>query len=214
MNRTIMAATFALLLAAAPAMAQMTPGYGQHMMQQQQMQQEQMQHHMMQQQQPPPQQQQTPCQTNPGMMGGYGYGMHPGMMGGYGYGMNPQMMGGYGYGMGPQMMGGYGMGQHMMSGYGMHPGMMGGYGYGTGQQMMGGCGMHEPYGEDQESNLKSNEEHGKFLDDTRDMRKKLHNLMFDYSEARRSPESDTEKLQDMEKEMNKLRTEIFSYKTK
>jgi len=211
MNRTIMAATFALLLAAAPAMAQMTGGYGQHMMEQEQ--------------QVPPQQQHNPYQMNPGMMGG-GYGMHPGMMGGYGYGMGPQMMGGYGYGMHPNMMGGNGMGHHMMGGYGMHPnmmggygygmhpGMMGGYGYGMGPQMMGGCGMHSPYGGYQGPNYKSNEEYGKFLNDTRDKRRKLHDLMFDYSEARHSPEPDREKLQDMEKEMNELRTEIFSYKAK
>ena len=213
MNRTIMAATFALLLAATPAMAQMTGGYGQHMMQQEQ--------------QAPPQQQHNPYQMNPGMMGGYGYGgMGPQMMGNYGYGMGPQMMGGYGYGMHPNMMGGYGMGHHMMGGYGMHPNMMGGYGYGMhpgmrggygygmGQHMMGGCGMHAPYSGYQGPNFKSNEEHVKFLDDTRDKRKKLHDLMFDYGEARRSPDPDREKLQNIEKEMNELRTEIFSYKTK
>jgi hypothetical protein len=33
--------------------------------------------------------------------------MNPGMMGGYGYGMGPQMMRGYGCGMGPGMMGYY-----------------------------------------------------------------------------------------------------------
>ncbi|MGE5171416.1 MAG: Spy/CpxP family protein refolding chaperone [Rudaea sp.] len=76
----------------------------------------------------------------PGMMRGYGYGMHgygPGMMGGYG----PGMMGGYGYG--PGMMGGYG-GPGMMGGYGYGPGMMGGYGYGPG--MMGGPGWGRGYG--------------------------------------------------------------------
>jgi Spy/CpxP family protein refolding chaperone len=66
----------------------------------------------------------TPAQEpgpyyGPGMMGGYGYGMH-------GYG--PGMMGG---GYGPGMMGGYG------------PGMMGGYGPGWGR---GGPGWGRGYG--------------------------------------------------------------------
>jgi hypothetical protein len=207
MNRTIMAATFALLLAAAPAMAQMMGSTGQHMMQQQQ-------------QQVPPQQQHNPYQMNPGMMGGYGMG--PQMMGNYGYGMGPQMMGGYGYGMHPNMMGGSGMHPNMMGGYGMHPNMMGGYGYGMGPQMMGGWGhnpMHHMGGWGtpqctQGPQYKSSEEYTKFMDETRDERRKLHNLMFDYGEVMRSPEPDREKLQDMEKEINELRTEIFNYKAK
>jgi hypothetical protein len=196
MNRTIMAATFALLLAAAPVMAQMMGSTGQHMMQQQQ--------------QLPSQQQHNPYQMNPGMMGGYGMG--PQMMGNYGYGMGPQMMGGYGYGMHPNMMGGYGM----------HPNMMDGYGYGMGPQMMGGWGhnpMHHMGGWGtppctQGPQYKSSEEYTKFMDETRDERRKLHNLMFDYGEVMRSPEPDREKLQDMQKEIQELRNKIFSYKTK
>jgi len=42
----------------------------------------------------------------------------------------------------------------------------------------------------------------------------MHDLMFEYGEAARSPEPDKEKLQKMENEMNELRTEIFNYKTK
>jgi len=196
MNRTIMAATFALLLAAAPAMAQMAPGYGQHMMEGEE--------------EAPPQQQYKHHQMNPGMMGGPGYSM------------GPQMMGGYGYGMHPNMMGGYGMHPGMMGGYGMHPNMMGGYGYGMGPQMMGGWGhnpMHHMGGWGtppctQGPQYKSSEEYTKFMDETRDERRKLHNLMFDYGEVMRSPEPDREKLQDIEKEMNELRTEIFNYKAK
>jgi hypothetical protein len=202
MKKSVMAAALALLFAAAPAMAQMVPGYGQHMMQGED--------------EAPPQQQYKHHQMNPGMMGGYGYGMHPGMMGGYGHGMGPNMMGGYGYGMGPQMMGGYGYGMH-------HPGMMGGYGYGMGPQMMGGWGhhgMHHPGGGwrtppcTQGSQFKSSEEYTKFMDDTRDERSKLHTLMFEYGEAMRSREPDREKLQDMEKEIFELRSKIFSQKTK
>ena len=138
----------------------------------------------------------------PGMMGGYGgygYGMGPGMMGGYGgYGMGPGMMGGYGgYGMGPGMMGGYG-------GYGMGPGMMGNYGYGV-------C----PYcGGFQGQQFNSNEDYAKFLDDTKEQRKKLNNLMFEYNEEMRSPNPDKEKLAKMGKEIDQLRSDIFNYKLK
>jgi hypothetical protein len=199
MKKVIMTAAFTLVLAVAPAMAQQMMGGvpGQHMAQQQQAVQQQ--------------------QYNPQMMGGYGgYPMGQHMMGGYGYGMHPGMMGGYGYGMGPQMMGGYGgypRGQHMMGGYGhgMHPGMMGGYGYGMGPQMMGGSGMPPCT---QGSSYKTPEEYTKFLNDTKATRKKMHDLMFEYSEASRSPEPDRQKLEKMEKEMNELRTEIFNYKTK
>lgn len=184
MNRIIMVASLALVLAAVPAMAQMM-NPAQHMMQQQQA--------AMQQQQQGTQQQ----YYNP-------YHMNPGMMGGYGYGMGPQMMGGYGYGMGPQMMGGYG--------YGMHPNMMGGWGHHGMHQMMGGWGMPPCTG--LQGPYKTNEEYTKFLDDTREDRRKLHSLMFDYGEAMRSPEPDREQLQDMEKEIFELRNKIFTYKTK
>ena len=100
-------------------------------------------------------------------------------------------------------MGGYG--------YGMHPGMMGGYG--MGQQMMGGCG-NQPHGGMQQPYNQPNKEYEKFLDDTRDTRRKMHSLMFEYGEATRSPEPDKEKLEEMEKEMNELRSEMFNYKTK
>ena len=145
--------------------------------------------HMYQQKQETPQQQNNPNQMNPSMMGGYGYGMGPGMMGGYGYGMGHHMM--RGYGMGPQMMGGYGMGHHMMGGYGMHSPY---------------CGGQGPY-------FKSQEEYTRFLDETQNTRRKMHNLMFDYGEAQRRQEPDREKLQAMEKEMNELRNEISNYKT-
>ena len=112
--------------------------------------------------------------------------MYPGMMGGYG-----------GYGMGPGMMGGYG-------GYGRGPGMMGNYGYGVCPQ----CGrMGGP-------NFNSNEEYTNFLNQTKEQRKKLNNLMFEYNEEINSPNPDREKLAKMEKEIDELRSEIFNYKTK
>jgi len=140
----------------------------------------------------------------PGMMGGYGYGMGPGMMGGYGgygYGMGPGMMGGYGgyggYGMGPGMMGGYG-------GYGMGPGMMGNYGYGR----CPNCGAY------QGPQFKSNEDYYKFLDATKEQRRKLQGLMFEYNEEMRSPNPDREKLAKIGKEMDELRSEIYNYNEK
>lgn len=178
MKRIVLSATLVMLLVAASAMAQMVPGYGQHMMQGED--------------EAHPQQQYKHHKMNPGMMGGYGYGMGPQMMGGYGYGMHhPGMMGGYGYGMSPQMMGGWG--HHGMH----HPG--------------GGWGMPPCT---QGSQYKSSEDYNKFMDETRDERRKLHSLMFDYGEARRSPETDPEKLQDIEKEIYELRNKIFSQKTK
>jgi hypothetical protein len=176
MNRIIMAAGLALILAAPSAMAQMM-NPGQHMTQQQQMMQQQMQ-----QQQQGTQQQQyyNPYQMNPAMMGGYGYGMHPNMMGGYGHGMHPNMMGGWGH-------------------HGMH-------------QMMGGSGMPPCTG--LQGPYKSSEEYTKFLDDTREERRKLHSLMFDYGEAMRRPEPNREKLQEMEMEIFELRDRLFTYKTK
>ena len=141
--------------------------------------------HMYQQQQVPPQQQYYPNQGYPGMMGGYGYGMGPGMMGNYGYGMGPGMMGGYG-------------------GYGMGPGMMGNYGYGK----CPNCGGY------QGQQFKSKEDYSKFLNDTKEQRKKLHGLMFEYNEEMRSPNPDKEKLAKMGKEIDELRSEIFNYKIK
>jgi len=194
MNRTVFTVILLLFLAA-PAMAQVAGGYGQHVMEGEE--------------EAPPQQQHNPYQMNPGM-GPHmmqqqqqqypPYGMHPNMIG---YG------GGYGYPMG----------QHMMGGYGMHPGMMGGYGY---PPMMGPGWGHNPMHHmggwnppcTQGPKYGSAEDHTKFMDDTREDRRKLHNLMFDYGEAQRSPEPDREKLQAMQKEIFELREKIFSQKFK
>jgi hypothetical protein len=126
------------------------------------------------------------AQMGGGMMGGPqqqqqyqqgGYGMGPGMMG---YGMGPGMMG---YGMGPGMMG-YGMGPGMM-GQGMGPGMMG---YGMGPGMMN---VYNPQMKE-------------FLDETKDLRKKLHTMQFDYSEALRDPETKPETITKLQNEMKDL----------
>ena len=135
---------------------------------------------------PPPQ------QNYPYMMGGYGYGMGPGMMGGYG--MGPGMMGGYGYGMGPGMMGGYG--------YGMGPGMMGGY---------GPCPQGNCYGYGQrpwQPGFSSPEKYQKFLDETKELRKKLHDLQFQYGEMLRDPKTTMDDKFKMEKEIFDLQQKI------
>jgi hypothetical protein len=223
MKRTILVTSLALLLTAGPAMAQMMGGgqmmgtgqgagtTGQQMMEQQQMQQA----------APTGGGQYYNQYMNPGMMGGYGmgpgmmggyggYGMGPGMMGSgmmHGYGMGPGMMGGYGgYGMGPGMMGAYGHGMHhnMMGGgcYGMGPGMMGGYGKGPGMM-----GYFSP--EQYEKQFKDQQE---FLDATRGLRKKMHDLRFDYAEALRNPETDRKDLEKMNEEMESIWKQIYEKK--
>ena len=128
------------------------------------------------------QEQAAPNLMYPGMMRGYGYGMGPGMMGGYGgYGMGPGMMGGYGYGMGPGMMGGYGCG--------MGPGMM---------------GYYSP--DEYKKQFNKNQA---FLDATKDLRKKLHSLRFDYAEAVRNPATKQEDLIKMNEEMESILKQIY-----
>jgi hypothetical protein len=153
----------------------------------------------------------------PGMMGGYGYGMGSGMMGDHGYGMGPGMMGGYGYGMGPGMMGGhgYGMGPGMMGGhgYGMGPGMMHNYGYGRGSGMYGGCGYGpwtkgDCYGRDNAPGYQSPEQYQKFMEETKILRKKLHDLRFEYAEVLRDPKSTGEDRKNLEKEISDLQQKI------
>ena len=176
MNRTVFTAILLLFLAA-PAMAQVAGGYGQHVMEGEE--------------EAPPQQQQQQAQAAQQQYPPYG--MHPNMMGyggGYGYGMGQHMMGGYGYGMMPPMMG---------PGWGHNP-----------MHHMGGWVPPCTQG----PRNKSAEEYTKFMDNTRDDRRKLHNLMFDYGEVMRNPEPDQEKLQAMQKEIFDLREKIFRQKFK
>lgn len=132
----------------------------------------------------------------PGMMGGYG--MYPGMTGGYGmqmpmmgYGMMPVYPGTMGYGTTP-CMSGYGMHQPMM-GYGMQPGMMGGYGM---PHMYPGAG----------GDL---EKQRAFLKDTSKLRKKLHDLMFDYMEAQWQADTTPGQLEKIGKEIQGLQQELY-----
>jgi len=193
MKKTVLVASLMLILASGPAMAQRMGGGsmmgGQatpQMMEQQQTQQS-----------APPESQYYNQYMYPGMMGNYGYGMGTGMMGGYGgYGMGPGMMGGYG--MGPGMMGGYGgygMGPGMM-GFDMHQGMMGSYGCGMGPGMMGYYSP-EQYGKQ----FKENQD---FLNETKELRKKMHALKFDYAEALRNPETDKKDLGRINAEMESI----------
>jgi hypothetical protein len=103
---------------------------------------------------------------------------------GRGYGMGPGMMGGWcggpGYGMGPGMM--YGQGG---PGYGMGPGMMHGWGRGPGSKA-----------------------YQKFLDETKDLRKKLHMKMFDFIELIRSG-ADKKKIEKAEEEIYRLRKMLY-----
>jgi hypothetical protein len=103
------------------------------------------------------------------------------------------MMGGYG------MMGGRNMMNMMMGNSGMMP-MMGGYGMMPG--MMGGYGMMQDQGPDE---LKKYEN---FVKETRDSRKKLHDLMFEYGEARWNPATTLGDLRKMAEEMHQLRKDI------
>ena len=135
-----------------------------------------------------------------GMMGGMmGSGHMGGMMGQGRMGgmMGQGHMGGM---MGPGMMGGYGMmGQGHMGGYGMMGqghmgGMMGGYGY---------------RGSDPETYKKYQEDYQKYLDDTADLRRKLHNKRFEYKEAARNPDTTRKSLLKLEKDMMDLQWKIY-----
>jgi len=142
-----------------------------------------------------------------GMMGSGGYGMmRPGAMGYGGSGM----MGYSGYGMmGPGAMG-YGgnamMGHHQMM-HGMGSGMMG-YGMGLGMMGGGGCGMMGyGMGPGMMRGYASNA-YEKFMNDTKDLRKKLHDKKFEYYEAVRQPDITREDVSKIEKEMWKIKKNI------
>lgn len=128
-----------------------------------------------------------------GMMGGQGrqqtgntsysgeYPCKQGMMGYGGYGM-----------MGPGMMSGGHMGGMM------GPGMMS-RGYTGGMMGYGGHG----------ASAYSSEAYRKYLDDTVGLRKKLHNMKFDYYEAVRKQDTKRENLLKIEKKIMDLQWEIY-----
>lgn len=103
------------------------------------------------------------------------------------------------YAHGPGWGGGHmadcGYGEHMMgSGHGGH--MMGqGYGRHMAGSMMG---------------WRDSDEYGKFLDETADTRKELHEKKFEYFEALRDPETPARTITKLEKETRELQEKIFS----
>jgi len=137
-----------------------------------------------------------------------------------GYGMGPGMMGYGGYGM--MDYGGCGMMGRRMMGYGMGPGMMGpgmmGYGMGPGMMGYGGCGMMGRgmmgYGMGQGMTGYGAKEYQAFLDDTVDLRRKLHNKKFEYFEASRNPDTKRETVTKLEKEIWELQREIYEKQQK
>jgi len=123
-----------------------------------------------------------------GMMGGQSQQQPAEDPYGSGYYPCPQMMG-------PGMMGGYGMGHGMMGGM-MGPGMMGRM---RGMMGPGGYGMQ---GSDPAA-------YQKYLNDTTELRKKLHDRKFEYFEAARNPDIKREALMKLEKEILDLQWDLY-----
>jgi hypothetical protein len=100
----------------------------------------------------------------------------------------------HGPGWGGGQMAEYGYGGHMMgSGQGGH--MMGqGYGGRMTSPMMGWRGS------------KDNQ---KFLDETADLRKELHNKKFEYFEAARNPDTKPETIAKLEKETREIQEKLY-----
>ncbi|GBE13139.1 hypothetical protein BMS3Bbin14_01149 [bacterium BMS3Bbin14] len=118
-----------------------------------------------------------------GMMMGGGMGMKGNMMG-------SGMMGGKQM-MGPGMMGSMMMGPGMMGPGMMGPGMMG--------PMMMGPGM----------GMQNMKRYNRFMNKTKDLRRKLYDMGFDYGEAMRNPKTTIGDLQRMRQEMGKLQRQIM-----
>ena len=127
-------------------------------------------------------QQQTSQTPQQGWYYPYPQMMGPGMMMGWSCPCS-QMMGG-------SMMGSVMMGRGMMGAGMMGPGMMG---YGMGP-CKGGY---------------NTESYQKFLNETADLRRKLHNKKFEYFEALRNPKTKTETITKLEKEIQELQGKIY-----
>lgn len=99
-------------------------------------------------------------------------------------------------------------GGHMHSG-GHHYGMMGGGMMGPG--MMGrGAGYDCPGGANWSgSNSGDQAANQKYLDETVELRKQMHDLRFSYMEAYRNPSTTRETLIDLERQMLELRGKLF-----
>jgi hypothetical protein len=86
---------------------------------------------------------------------------------------------------------GYWGGGHMM-GYGTGPGY--GMGPGSGGHMYGWTGGYDQ----------------KFLDETADLRKELHEKKFEYFEATRNPDTTAETITKLEKEISDIQDKLFA----
>lgn len=133
-------------------------------------------------------------------MHGYMTGGGGNMMGMHGQRLHEQGM----YGQG--MMGSGVVGQGMMTQGRM--GFMNMMGHGMGMGMMGGGIMFNMAPEDQQ----------KFMDDTKEMRKKMHTMHFEYMEAMRNPKTSLGDITDMEQKMFDIRKDMIKkaekYQTK
>ena len=132
-----------------------------------------------------------------------------GMMGGQSQQQTGEASDGSGYYPCQQMMGGGMMGQGHMGGGMMGQGHMGGGMMGRGHMgggMMGGYGYR---GDDPEAFKKYQDEYQKYMNDTKDLRKTLHNRMFEYKEALRDPATTRKSLLKLEKEMMDLKWELY-----
>ena len=98
------------------------------------------------------------------------------------------------------MMGGHGM-MPMMKGMGKGAMMMGGCNMGMGS-MMGMMGMNPAL------DSKDRAAFRKFMEETREIRKELHELRFNYMEARWNPDSTIGELQEMADKMDRLQAEL------
>ncbi|MEW6108257.1 MAG: hypothetical protein AB1632_03675 [Nitrospirota bacterium] len=88
--------------------------------------------------------------------------------------------------------------------YAHGPGWIGGGQYGPGcENCMGGPG----YGGHMRG-WSGTEEQKKFLEETADLRKELHNKRFEYSETLRNPNASTETITNLEKEIRELQDKI------
>jgi hypothetical protein len=96
----------------------------------------------------------------------------------------------------------YGMGQGMSGGQGM----MNSIGYGTGSGMMG---ESYDYERDQKM-MQRSEACQRFLDETAELRKELHDKRFAYHEAIRDPKTTQEVVKRLERELEELQVEISS----
>ena len=79
---------------------------------------------------------------------------------------------------------------------------MGNYGYGYGM----GPGMRGYSPQQYEKQYKENQQ---FLNETKELRKKLHTLQFDYAEALRNPNTKREDLEKMNGEMESIWKQIY-----